>query len=75
MHAVLDLETYRPDAQYHEALKERLGQTGTGGLLTHDHGAQLTVITNKHQLKGTMSITKKPLQFQTFYLLRKIYLL
>lgn len=50
MHAVLDLQADWPDAQNYQTLKQRLGQTCFGGLLTHHHRAELAVITYQNQL-------------------------
>ena len=51
MHAVLHLQTDGPDAQNHQTLKQGLGQARFGRLLTHDHRAQLAVISNKDELR------------------------
>lgn len=52
MHAVLDLQADRPDAQNHQALKQGLGQTCFSRLLAHHHRAQLTVVAHQDQLLG-----------------------
>ena len=51
MHTVLDLQTDWPDPQNYQTLKQGLGQTCFGCLLTHHHRAQLAVITHQNQLQ------------------------
>jgi len=50
VHAVLHLQSNGSNAEAHEALKERLRQACLGGLLAHDHRAQLAVIADEHEL-------------------------
>ena len=51
VHAVLHLQTDGPDAQNHQTLKQGLGQACFGRLLTHDHRAQLAVVSHKNELR------------------------
>lgn len=51
VHTVLHLETYGSYAQYHQPLKQGLGQTSSGCLLAHDHRSKLAVVTYQDQLQ------------------------
>ena len=55
MHPILDLEADRADANQYETLEHTLGQSCLGCGFAHDHGAELTVISNKDYLLGTHS--------------------
>mmetsp|Transcript_1843 Transcript_1843/g.3621 ORF Transcript_1843/g.3621 Transcript_1843/m.3621 type:complete len:259 (+) Transcript_1843:213-989(+) len=50
MHAVLDLQTNRAISNQHQAFKERPCETRLGCRLVHYNGAQLAMITDKHNL-------------------------
>ena len=50
MHAVLHLQTDWTIAKHDQALKQRLGETGSGCLLVHDNGTELLMISNEHDL-------------------------
>jgi len=56
VHAVLHLQADGPDAQDHQALKQRLGEARLRRLLAHDHGAQLAVVPHQDQLGGAGDI-------------------
>ena len=53
MHAILHLQPDGFHPRPNEALKQRLHQTRGSGLLAHDHGPQLAMIPNKHNLFRT----------------------
>lgn len=59
MHTVLDLQTDWPDSQNYQTLKQGLGQTCFGCLLTHHHRAQLAVITHQNQLQKKQQMIKE----------------
>jgi hypothetical protein len=50
VHPVLNLKTYWPIAKDNETFKEGLRETRPGGLLVHDDGAELLVISNENGL-------------------------
>lgn len=53
MHAILHLQTNGAVAKHDQALKQRLGETGSGCLLVHDNRTELLVISNEHNLLTT----------------------
>mmetsp|Transcript_58815 Transcript_58815/g.95037 ORF Transcript_58815/g.95037 Transcript_58815/m.95037 type:complete len:221 (+) Transcript_58815:2520-3182(+) len=53
MHAVLHLQTHRLHPHCHHTFEERLIEPRLTGLLAHNHGPQLAMITHQHQLLGT----------------------
>ena len=55
MHSILDLEADRADTNQYETLEHTLGQSCLGCGLAHDHGTELTMISNKDYLFGTHS--------------------
>lgn len=50
MHTILHLKADGSDAQHHQSLEKRLGQTRLSSLFTHDHWTELAVITHQDQL-------------------------
>lgn len=58
VHTILDLQADRPDPQHHQALKQGLGETCFGCLLTHHNRTQLTVISNQNELKRGKGVRK-----------------
>lgn len=50
VHAVLDLEADRADAEHDEALEQRLRQASDRGLLAHDDRPKLAVVANEDKL-------------------------
>src|SRR5229473_2694885 len=53
MHAILDVESDRRQAQKDQTLEERLVETSLCSLLIHDDRTQLLMITNQHNLLAT----------------------
>lgn len=58
VHTILDLQADRPDPQHHQALKQGLGETCFGCLLTHHNRTQLTVISNQNELRRGKGVRK-----------------
>lgn len=55
VHSILHLQTDGTDAQHDQTLKQRLGQPSFSRLLTHDHWAELAVVSHQNQLQREAS--------------------